>query len=166
MCVRVCVRCTGKRRPGPFLCIFVVAFLPWNHLTGCSTHPYSRPLCICPMSLRSFSDPIPQPDVSRGALPQLPVPASAPPTSNFPLGSILAPQALAPQIAIPYFGPHPADLSTVPMAIPIHGFWPATPGYLYASLFPVPNQHWANTTGPLPSTYCQGNSSNLLAIMG
>ena len=81
------------------------------------------------MSLRSFSDPIPQPDVSRGALPQLPVPASAPPTSNFPLGSILAPQALAPQIAIPYFGPHPADLSTVPMAIPIHGFWPATPGY-------------------------------------
>ena len=87
------------------------------------------------MSLRSFSGPIPQPDVSRGALPQLPVPASAPPTSNFPLGSILAPQALAPQIAIPYFGPHPADLSTVPMAIPIHGFWPATPGYLYAPCF-------------------------------
>ena len=104
--------------------------------------------------------------VTTGAQSQLPVPASAPPTSNFPLGSILAPQALAPQIATPYFGPHPADLSTVPMAIPVHGFWPATPGYLYTPQFPVPNQHWANITGPLPSTYCQGHSPNLFGNYG
>ena len=56
VCVCLCTCCTGKRRPGLFLCVFP------SRVTGCSTPPVSLTTCAFHVE-NSFSDPILEPGV-------------------------------------------------------------------------------------------------------
>ena len=56
VCVCLCTCCTGKRRPGLFLCVFQ------SRATGCNTHPVSLTTCAFHVE-NSFSDPILEPGV-------------------------------------------------------------------------------------------------------